>query len=79
MDAAHQQLEGRPQSVRHTLRGQNTMGFIYNSPSDKRLHRYLDEFTGRHNQRGQNTLEQISRTFKGMEGKRLKYEDLIKA
>ncbi len=46
--------------------------------SDKHLHRYLNEFTGRHNVRGLNTVEQVRQAFQGMDGKRLKYEDLIK-
>ena len=38
---------------------------------------YVNEFTGRHNVRGLDTLEQMERVFQGMEGKRLRYADLI--
>ncbi len=51
---------------------------VYHHMSDKHLHRYLNEFTGRHNVRGLNTVEQVRQAFQGMDGKRLKYEDLIK-
>ena len=46
--------------------------------SEKHLHCYLDEFTDRHNNhRGLDTLGQMAALTKGMDQKRLKYEDLI--
>ena len=49
----------------------------YHRMSFKHLDRYVNEFTGRHNVRGLDTLEQMERVFQGMEGKRLRYADLI--
>ncbi len=49
----------------------------YHHMSDKHLHRYLDEFTGRHNHRDLDTVSQMAALAKGMDQKRLKYEDLI--
>ena len=43
----------------------------------KHLDRYVAEFEGRHNARPQDTEEQIRRMASGMEGKRLRYQDLI--
>ena len=45
--------------------------------SPKHLDRYVAEFEGRHNARPQDTEEQIRRMASGMEGKRLRYQDLI--
>ena len=45
--------------------------------SHKHLDRYVDEFTGRHNMRDSDTLEQMEHVAENMRGKRLKYEDLI--
>ena len=50
---------------------------VYHHVSDKHLHRYATEFEGRHNNRPQDTIVQIQRHIKGMEGKRLRYKDLI--
>ena len=49
----------------------------YHHMSDKHLHRYLDEFTGRHNHRDLDTASQMAALARGMDQKRLKYEDLI--
>ena len=45
--------------------------------SPKHLHRYIGEFSGRHNDRPSDTIEQMSHMVQGMEGKRLRYRDLI--
>ena len=45
--------------------------------SKKHLHRYLNEFSGRPNLRPLDTLEQMAPTVAGMEGKRLRYCDLV--
>ena len=45
--------------------------------SPKHLDRYVQEFAGRHNMRDQDTDEQIASICRGMEGKRLRYTDLI--
>ena len=45
--------------------------------SPKHLHRYVDEFTGRHRIREQDTLDQMNDVVEGMVKKRLRYRDLI--
>ena len=45
--------------------------------SRKHLHRYLAEFSGRHNIRPMDTLDQIIAISDGMNGKRLRYKDLV--
>ena len=45
--------------------------------SAKHLGRYVNEFSGRHNDRPFDTVDQMSRIVKGMVSKRLKYNDLI--
>ena len=45
--------------------------------SEKHLNRYVTEFAGRHNDRPLDTLDQIATVAKGMEGKRLRYRDLV--
>ena len=49
----------------------------YHKMSRKHLGRYVAEFTGRTNVRSLDTVEQIERLAQGMEGKRLRYADLI--
>ena len=44
--------------------------------SFKHLHRYVNEFAGRHNIRDKDTLEQMSLLAGGLVGKRLRYRDL---
>ena len=45
--------------------------------SPKHLHRYVDEFVGRHNARSMDTIDQMAKIAKGMDGKRLRYRDLV--
>ena len=49
----------------------------YHQMSPKHLDRYVGEFTGRHNLRHLDTANQMSAIANGMEGKRLRYQELI--
>ena len=49
----------------------------YHTLSRKHLNRYLAEFTGRHNDRASDAVDRIGHIVKAMEGKRLRYRDLI--
>ena len=51
----------------------------YHKMSPKHLERYVREFEGRHNVRDFDTVEQMEALACGMFGRRLRYEDLIKA
>ena len=54
-------------------------GYIgtYHQFSVKHLDRYVAEFEGRHNTRRSDTIDQMTIMAQGMEGKRLRYQDLI--
>ena len=45
--------------------------------SPQQLDRYVGEFSGRHNVRDRDTIDQMSTLARGMVGKRLTYRDLI--
>ena len=45
--------------------------------SPKHLQRYVDEFSGRHNVREMDTVDQMAELVFAMEGKRLRYDHLI--
>ena len=49
----------------------------YHKMSVWHLDRYVNEFCGRHNIRNLDTIEQMAWIAKHMEGKRLRYKDLI--
>ena len=49
----------------------------YHKMSVKHLFRYVNEFTGRHNIRDMDTLDQMAFIARGMIGKQLRYKDLI--
>lgn len=50
---------------------------IYHWMSVKHLDRYVTEFEGRHNNRPQDTLDQMATLVRGCIGKRLRYADLV--
>lgn len=45
--------------------------------SAKHLTRYMTEFSGRHNIRERNTIDQMGDVVRGMIGKQLRFSDLI--
>ena len=49
----------------------------YHRMSPKHLSRYIAEFAGRHNSRCADTIEQMRIIFRGVDGKRLRYRELI--
>ena len=49
----------------------------YHHVSVKHLSRYVKEFAGRHNARSLDTIDQMRDIAIGLNGKRLKYDDLI--
>ena len=50
----------------------------FHKMSVKHLHRYVDEFAGRHNIRDKDTIDQMTSLARGVVGKRLPYRELIK-
>lgn len=49
----------------------------YHQMSAKHLSRYVTEFAGRHNVRSLDTIAQMTMLAKGLDGKRLRYDDLV--
>ena len=49
----------------------------YHHMSPQHLERYVKEFTGRHNQRQRDTVDQMGIMATGLRGKRLRYADLV--
>ena len=49
----------------------------YHHMSPKHVHRYINEYEGRHNDRPSDTIKQMTHMVQGMEGRRLRYQDLI--
>lgn len=50
---------------------------VYHYMSEKHLHRYINEFSNRHNTADLSTLEFIGATVENISGKRLTYKELI--
>ena len=50
---------------------------VYHNFNAKHLHWYVVEFAERHNIRDLDTIEQMVLLARGMEGKRLRYRDLV--
>ncbi len=50
---------------------------VYHRMSPEHLDRYVREFAGRHNLRQEDTAVRMAAVIRGMEGRRLKYADLI--
>jgi len=45
--------------------------------SRKHLQRYIDKYAGKHNNKPLSTIIQLEKVMEGLEGKRLKYADLV--
>ena len=50
---------------------------VYRKISAKHLHRYVADFAGKHGIRPMNTIAQMAVLVDGMNGKRLKWRELI--
>ena len=48
----------------------------FHKMSPKHLNRYVQEFAGRHNIRGLDTIDQMAHITRGLDQKRLKYSEL---
>ena len=52
---------------------------VYHHMSVQHLHRYVNEFAGRHNRRPLDTADQMATMARGAERKQLRYQDLVAA
>ena len=50
----------------------------YHHMSEKHINRYVGEYSGRHNDRSKDTLNQMQAIVRGLVGKRLQYRDLVR-
>ena len=50
---------------------------VYDNMSNKHLHRYVAEFSGRHNVREADTIEQMQHVAAALAGNRLMYRELV--
>ena len=50
---------------------------VYHKISPKHLHRYVNEFAGRHNIRNRDTVDQMAAVVAAMAGKRIGYRELV--
>ena len=50
---------------------------VFHHISEKRLHRHINEFAGRHNIREFDTVDMMDEVAEGMFGQRLTYRDVI--
>ena len=50
----------------------------YHHMSPKHLDRYVTEFSGQHNDRDANTIDQMANIAQDMVGRRLRYSDLVR-
>ena len=50
---------------------------VYRHISEDHLHRYINEFAGRHNVRSMDTIEMMGQVAENMMGQRLTYQALI--
>lgn len=51
---------------------------VYHSMAKKNVHRYVTEYVGRYNAKGQSHEEHMATIARGLAGKRLRYKDLAK-
>lgn len=50
---------------------------VYHHVREKNVDRYVYVFSGRYNNRTSDAIDQMQEMIRGMEGKRLRYQDLI--
>ena len=67
----------RKEEVRKDLAPWHSEGVYGIGADPKHLQRYVDEFSGRHNVRNLDTLDQMVAVAKGLDNKRLRYRDLL--
>ena len=50
---------------------------VFHKFSNKHLQRYVDEFVARQNFRNKDTVDQMTAVVRSMEGKQLRYKELV--